>query len=157
MEKCKYCLGEKFVKNGFVRGVQRYRCNHCGKNQIIGDKREKYDNKTRGQALAMYLNSGGLRSIGRILKVPHQSVSNWVENAGKIVEREIMNLHMTPRNISILEMDELYTYVQKKSAKHEFGWLLIGTETKLLRLTSAAARGKTRGSSTGSSTATPSV
>ncbi len=61
--------------------------------------------------------------------MPHQSVSNWVENAGKIVEREIMNLHMTPRNISILEMDELFTYVQKKSAKCAYGWLLIGTET----------------------------
>ena len=137
MEKCKYCLGEKFVKNGFVRGVQRYRCNHCGKNQIKGDKREKYDNKTRGQALAMHLNSSGFRSIGRALKLPHQSVSNWVENAGKIVEREIMNLHMTPRSISILEMDELFTYVQKKSAKCEYGWLLIGAEAKLLRLTSS--------------------
>lgn len=157
MEKCKYCLGEKFVKNGFVRGVQRYRCTHCGKNQIKGDKRERYDNKTRGQALAMYLDSSGIRSIGRVLKVPHQSVSKWVENAGKIVEREIMNLHMAPRTISILGMDELFTYVQKKSAKCEYGWLLIGTETKLLQLTSAAGRGKMRGNSIGSSTGTKST
>ncbi len=40
MEKCKFCLGESLVKNGFVRGFQRYRCNHCGNNQIAGDRRE---------------------------------------------------------------------------------------------------------------------
>lgn len=135
MEKCKYCPSEKFVKNGFVRGVQRYRCGHCGKNQITGDRREKHDNKTRGQALAMHLHSGSLRSIGRTLKVPHQSVSKWMEDAGKIATREVQNLHMTPRNISLLEMHELLAYLQKRSAKHEYGWLLIGREAKLLRLT----------------------
>ena len=154
MEKCKYCFGEKLVKNGIVKGKQRWRCAHCGRNPREGDKREKYDNSLRRQALALYLNSTGIRSIGRVLKVPHQLVSKWVENAGKIVEREIQNLHMTPRNISILEMDELFTYVQKNSSKHEYGWLWIGTEMKLLRLTSAAGRGKMRGNSTGSSTAT---
>lgn len=157
MEQCKFCLGEKLVKNGVVKGRQRWRCAHCGRNPREGDKREKYDNALRRQALALYLNSTGIRSIGRALKVPHQSVSNWVENAGKIVEREIQNLHMTPRNISILEMDELFTYVQKKSAKCEYGWLLIGTEMKLLRLTSAAGHGKTRGNSTGLFTGIPST
>ena len=154
MDKCKYCYDERLVKNGLVRGKQRYRCQSCFKNQVAGDGRAKYDNALKRQAMAMYLNSGGIRSIGRVLKVPHQSVAKWIENAGKIVEREIMNLHMTPRNISILELDELYTYIQKNSSKCEYGWLLIGTEMKLLRLTSAAGRGKTRGNSTGTSTAT---
>ena len=149
MDKCKFCLGEKLVKNGVVRGKQRWRCAHCGKNPTAGDKREKYNNSVRRQALAMYLNSMGLRSIGRVLDVPYQLVSKWVENAGKIVEREIQDLHMTPRTISILEMDELFTYVQKNKSKCEFGWLLIGTEAKLLRLTSVAGRGKMRGNSTG--------
>ena len=31
-------------------------------------------------------------------------------------------------------MDELYTYIQKKSGKYEYGLLLIGTEMKLLRI-----------------------
>jgi transposase len=149
MEKCKFCFGDILVKSGFVRGKQRYRCSACGKNQVAGDSREKYDNAVRRQAIAMYLNSSGIRSIGRVLKVPYQLVAKWVENAGKIVEREIQNLHMTPRNISILEMDELFTYVQKNSKKYEYGWLLIGTETKLLRLTSVAENGKTRGNSIG--------
>ena len=78
----------------------------------------------------MYLNSSGLRSIGRVLGVPFQLVSKWVENAGKIVEEEIMKLRMNPRHVSILEMDELFTYVQKNSGKYAYGWLWIGTEMK---------------------------
>lgn len=135
MERCKYCYDDRLVKNGFVRGKQRYRCQSCRRNQVAGDKRVKYDNSVRRQAMAMYLNSSGIRSIGRVLGVPHQLVARWIENAGKIVEQEILNLHMQPRNISILELDELYTYVQKNSGKYEYGWLLIGTEMKLLRLT----------------------
>jgi transposase-like protein len=154
MEKCKFCGCELVVKNGFVRNKQRYRCAECGKNQVAGDLRVKYDNATRHQALAMYLNSSGLRSIGRVLGVPFQSVSKWIANAGRIVEQEILKLRMNPRHVSILEMDELFTYVQKNSSRYEYGWLLIGTEMKLLRLTSGAGRGKMRGNSTGKSTAT---
>jgi transposase-like protein len=89
MENCKFCVGKELVKSGFVRGKQRYKCSSCGKNQIAGDRREKYPNSIRRQALEMYLNSSGIRSIGRVLKVPYQLVGKWVENAGKIVEREI--------------------------------------------------------------------
>lgn len=154
MECCKFCGSGTLVKNGCVRGKQRYLCRDCSKNQVLGDTRIKYSNGLRQQAIAMYLNSSGLRSIGRVLGVPFQLVSQWVENAGKIVEAEIMKLRMNPRNISILEMDELYTYVQKNSNRYEYGWLLIGTEMKLLRLTSEAGHGKMRGSFTGKSTAT---
>lgn len=149
MEVCKYCNCKRLVKNGFVRSQQRYYCRDCGKNQVEGDKRVKYDNATRRLALAMYLNSSGLRSIGRTLGVPYQLVSQWVENAGKIIEHEVRNLQITPRTIAILEMDELYSYVQKNAARFEYGWLLIGTEMRLLRLTSVVEPGKMHGSFTG--------
>jgi transposase-like protein len=150
--ECKFCYKNGLIKNGYVRGTQRYHCKECGKNQVEGDKRVKYSNAVRKQALAMYLNSSGLRSIGRVLGVPFQLVSKWIENAGKIVEQEILKLQTNPRHISILEMDELYTYIQKNSSIHEYGWLLIGTEMKLLRLTSEAENGRMQGNSTGKST-----
>jgi transposase-like protein len=155
MGHCKYCLDERLVKNGFVRGKQRYRCQSCFKNQVAGDERVKYSNEIRRQAITLYLNSSGIRSIGRALNVPFQLVSQWIEHAGRIVGQEILERQMQPRHINILELDELFTYIQKNSSKYEFGWLLIGTEMKLLRLTSAAGDGKMRGRSTGKSIATP--
>jgi transposase-like protein len=135
METCKYCSSGLLVKNGRVRGLQRYRCNSCGKNQVLGDKRLKYDNKTRYLALAMYLNSVGFRSIGRVLNVPFQLVHQWVRKAGDLVEEEAAKRPNPSREIAILEMDELYTYVQKNSGKSEYGLLWIGTEMRLLRIT----------------------
>lgn len=154
--ECKFCKSNRLVKNGFVReGQQRFRCVHCCRSQVEGDRRVKYSNALRQQAIAMYLNSSGIRSIGRVLGVPFQLVSRWIEHAGKMIEQEILQLRMTPRSISILELDELFTYIQKNSSKYEYGWLLIGTEMKLLRLTSGAASGKMRGNSTGKSIAIP--
>ena len=149
MESCKFCFGEVLVRSGFVRGKQRYKCKDCGKNQVLGDAREKYTNAVRRQAIAMYLNSMGLRAIGRVLGIPYQLVARWVEHAGEIVEQEILKLQAEPRNIAILEMDELYTYIKKNSSKYEYGWLLIGTEARLLRLTSEAERLAMQGNFTG--------
>jgi transposase len=153
MDKCKSCGGVNFVKNGFVRGQQRYRCKDCRTNQIEGDKRLKYNNNIRNMALSMYLNSSGIRSIGRVLNVSPQLISQWVTKAGKIVENHMLEQQITPKNINILEMDELYTYVQKKRKKYEYGWLLIGTEAKLLHLTSVVELLKMQGNYTGKSIA----
>lgn len=135
MESCKYCEGRLLVKNGTVRGLQRYRCNGCGRNQVCGDKRVRYDNRTRYLALSMYLNSAGFRSIGRVLGVPFQLVHHWVRKAGEMVEEEAARRSNPSREIAILEMDELYTYIQKNSGKSEYGLLWIGTEMRLLRIT----------------------
>ena len=134
MKECKFCHSNILVKSGVVRGKQRYQCRGCGKNQIDGDRREKYDNKVRYMALAMYLNSVGFRSIGRVLGVSFQLVHHWVKKAGELVEEEAAKLPNPPKDIAILEMDELYTFIQKKAGKSEYGLLLIGTEMKLLRI-----------------------
>lgn len=135
MKECKFCDGKKLVKNGIVRDLQRYRCNKCKKNQVLGDRRVKYSNKIRHLALAMYLNNAGFRCIGRVLQVPFQLVHSWVRKAGDLVENEVAKRSNPAREIEILEMDELYTYIQKKSGRYGYGLLWIGGEMKLLRIT----------------------
>jgi len=135
MKECKFCSHKSLVKSGKVRERQRYRCKACSKNQIAGDERVKYDNKTRYMALAMYLNSAGFRSIGRVLGVSFQLVHYWVRKAGEMVEEEAAKRPNPSKEIAILEMDELYTYIQKKHGKSEYGLLWIGTEMRLLRIT----------------------
>jgi len=140
MKECKFCNCQKLVKNGFTRGFQRYKCKECHRSQCSGDKRVRYDNKTRYMALAMYLNSSGFRSIGRVLGVPFQLVHHWVKRAGELVEEEAAKRLNPAREIPVLEMDELYTYIQKKSGKSEYGLLWIGTEMRLLHITSETER-----------------
>ena len=39
---CKHCGGEECVKNGLIKGKQRYLCRACVKTFRLGDAREKY-------------------------------------------------------------------------------------------------------------------
>lgn len=135
MIECRFCGSDRVVKNGIIRGKQRYKCKGCGKNQMLNDGRVKYSNKEKYMAVAMYLNNVGFRAIGRVMNIPFQIIHNWIRKAGELVERRANKESTISRNIAILEMDELYTYIQKKSGKYEYGLLLIGTEMKLLRIT----------------------
>jgi transposase-like protein len=60
----------------------------------------------------MYLEGISLRSIGRILGVHHQSVANWVKQAAQQLPEQVTD--NTPTQT--IEIDELFTYVGKKSA-----------------------------------------
>ena len=95
-----------------MEGQQRYKCRECGRNPISGDKRfkfDKYDNKTRYTAFLMYINNSGLRQIGRVLDVPFQLVQSWIKSIAKQLNISIAKdkNNKKPRNIEILEMDEL--------------------------------------------------
>jgi transposase len=74
------------------------------------------------QAVNLYLEGLGFRSIERILKVSHVSVLNWVKKFGK----EIEAIREPEREIEIIEMDELHTYIQHKKTTVGYGLLLIG-------------------------------
>ncbi len=133
---CKFCDNPSVVKNGFVRSAQRYRCSKCSKTFISRDLRgaHKYSNDTRYMAVKMYLNNCGFRRVAAILDVPLSTIFSWIKKAGKIVDEIVKTRDHERETIEILEMDELYTYIKKKSAKHEYGLLLIGTDSKMLRL-----------------------
>jgi transposase-like protein len=42
MITCKNCQHTHTVKNGFVRGKQRYQCRACGDNFVLGDERHSH-------------------------------------------------------------------------------------------------------------------
>ena len=142
---CFRCHSNFYVKNGFVRGKQRYKCKNCLYSFIDGDGRNKYDNKIRNLAVRMYLNNCGFRRISEILEVPLSTSFSWIKKAGKIVDEMVKERKNQVEEIEILEMDELFTFVKKNlaetkklgnSATHtpEFGLLWIGADLKILRL-----------------------
>ena len=63
------CKSEATVKNGFVQGMQRYRCTKCKYNYIAIDGRQKYENKIKGLVIRMYLNNCDFRRIAEILQL----------------------------------------------------------------------------------------
>ena len=67
---CEHCGGYRSVKNGYVKGKQRYKCKDFSKTYREGDEREKYTNQQRLKVLKWYLEGAGIMSIERMEGVP---------------------------------------------------------------------------------------
>lgn len=109
--ECPRCHQEEHVKNGFMCGKQRYKCKSCGCN-FTQSVKQGYPLQIKKKALRYYLEGMGFRRIERLLCVSHVSVMNWVKQASNEIRKE-REQRCKERNIDILELDELCTYIKK--------------------------------------------
>ncbi len=117
---CPRCNSSSHKKNGIVGGRQRYKCSDCGYNYTVELKSTAFSASAKRQALQLYLEGLGFRSIGRVLGVSHVSVQRWIKKFGP--ELEALK---SENEISIVEMDEMQlTSVTKKNIAGS-GLLLI--------------------------------
>ena len=61
-------------------------------------------------ALHLYLEGLGFRLIGRFLGVSNVSVLQWIRIFGKAIH----DLHSGSREIEMVEVDEMYSYIGSK-------------------------------------------
>lgn len=114
MSCCKKCASIEVIKNGFVRGQQRYKCKNCGLNFIIGDKRIKTDSAVK-RAFAVILYSLGKASYGFIAKlfgVTRPAVQKWLKKEAALLEEPEI-----PLTINEMEFDEMWHFVGSKKTK----------------------------------------
>lgn len=116
--KCLKCSSANVCKNGKMQGMQRYKCKDCSYNYTKG--RNSKDKSLKRFALELYLEGLGFRSIGRILKVSHVSIFNWIKQYGQNLDL-LQNSH----DICVTEIDEMHSYVGSKKTQSESGLLLI--------------------------------
>lgn len=131
---CKHCGSEEFVKDGTIKSKQRYLCRACNKTFRIGDEREKYSLDRRIKVIKLYSEGVGLRSIERIENIPSSLLVHWIRNFSKMIREKLCTTYIPsePKEIEVLEIDELFTYYQKKHKEPMYGLLWTETETKLL-------------------------
>ena len=136
MIECKYCLSKNSIRSGYVQNKQRYKCKDCNKTYREGDLRAKYDNEKRLKVLLMYLEGVGIRSIERLEKVPNPLIIKLIRKFSRILRQKLNEIKIpdNAKDIQIIELDELFSYCQKKLTKSTYGLLLIGTDLKLLTL-----------------------
>jgi uncharacterized protein YjcR len=73
------------------------------------------------QALQLYLEGLGFRSIGRVLGVSNVTVLNWIRSFGK----QLKALRKDSKEINIVELDEMHSYIGSKKTVAGYGLLLI--------------------------------
>ena len=95
----------------------------------------------RRLALTLYLEGLGFRSIGRILGFSHVAVYNWIKGFGKQIDS-------LRQEATIVEMDEMHSYVGNKKTIAGSGLLLIDLDTASSML-SLAQEGLKQGKNSG--------
>jgi len=131
--ECRHCGSGKTRKHGTSKGNQRYKCNACGRT--FSGKPPKISEQTKRMAVWMILNGVGVRKTALLLHTSHVNVLNWLKKAHKTM---LSTLEKTGSDYSeepdIIELDEIYTFVQKKGANTRYGLLILDGSTVLLRL-----------------------
>ena len=126
-KECPKCKSEEKSKDGIVREKQRYRCKKCNYRYTVEKKEVKESTpEIRKLALKLYLEGLGFRSIGRILDFSHVAVYNWIRAFGE----EVVNLGEL-KDASIVEIDEMHSYIGSKKTTVGYGLLLIDLENGL--------------------------
>ncbi len=136
MKNCKHCNGIKLTLSGIVNGKQRYKCGDCKRTCRNGDAIVIHSHEKRIKVIRSYLEGVGIRSIERLENISAPMVINLIRSFSKKLSEKLKNQNIPNeiRNIEILEIDELFTYCQKKLPKSMFDLLFIGCKMKLLIL-----------------------
>ncbi|OAV69814.1 Transposase [Bacteroidales bacterium Barb6] len=95
---------------GFIKGRQRYKCKDCDCAYTVDLKSTVKPGSLKKQALHLYLEGLGFRSIGRLLGVSNVSVLNWIRNFGE----KVPGLASESKEIEIAEADEIHSYTSSK-------------------------------------------
>ena len=112
----KKCGESKVVKNGKnSSGKQKYTCKSFFKTFSEGDNRLKHSPEKRLRVISMYLEGVGIRSIERLEGASNPLIIYWIRHFSDIIRKEIQQSRIPDdvKDIEILELDELFTYVKK--------------------------------------------
>jgi transposase len=118
--RCKGCGGEEQVKNGLMRGKQRYRCRACGLNFT--------DTPPRGMPLAvkaaavlLYVSGLSMNRTAKLLGVSTPTVQAWLERFAKDHAKK-----PEPEGRAlVIELDEMWHYLKKNPRSSGSGKLGI--------------------------------
>ena len=122
---CPKCKSDHSVKDGIINSRQRYLCKDCKYRYTVPFIGKPIDLKKF--ALILYLEGLGFRSIERIIKVSNVTVMRWIKSFGK----ELELLRREDKELEIVEMDEMHTYIGSKKTIVGYGLLLIDLEKSL--------------------------
>ena len=118
--RCKRCGSAEQVKNGLMRGKQRYRCKACGLNFT--------DTPARGRPLAMkmmavllYVSGLSMNRTAKLLGVSTPAVQAWIEQFAAAYAHK-----PEPQGRAlVIELDEMWHYLKKSRRSSGSGRLGI--------------------------------
>jgi transposase len=106
--RCKGCGSEEQVKNGFMRGKQRYRCKARGLNFTDTPPRGM-PLRLKVEAVPLYVSGLSMNRTAKLLGVSTPSVQAWIE---RFAEAYAQRPEPESRAV-VVELDEMWHYPKK--------------------------------------------
>jgi len=125
---CKNCGETKISKNGTVRKKQRYKCQKCGYNFVVGDERTN-DKVVALKALVVLfyaLAKGSYNMLGTIFDRDRSLIYRWIKEAGLS-----FNEPRIDGEIKEIEFDEMWHFIGKKNENFGSSKPLIAARGRL--------------------------
>jgi len=120
---CPFCNSNHVVKDGKVKGRQRYLCRSCNRH-FFPDAKHPHPREKVEEALRMYANGMSMRAISRVLNVPLSTVFKWIERHGKRRYEKLVELWTKAKEGKVVTkvVDEMWTYLYK-NARTFYKWI----------------------------------
>ncbi len=113
--ECPGCGSGDLRKTGLKKGAQRYCCKSCGR--YCTDRAPRFSAALKARAIDMYLNNVGIRKIARFVGASPAGVLRWIRKEHAVMQARLAQAaSATEDQPDIIEMDEIYTFVQKNSS-----------------------------------------
>src|SRR5436305_1991492 len=118
--QCKGCGSEEHVKNGLMRGKQRYRCRACGLHFTDTPPRGM-PLRVKVTAVLLYLSGLSMNRTAKLLGVSTPSVQAWIERFAEVYAQK-----PEPEGRAVVvELDEMWHFLKKSRTSSGSGRLGI--------------------------------
>ena len=118
--RCKRCGGEEHVRNGLMRGRQRYRCKGCGLNFTDTPPRGM-PLRLKVEAVLLYVSGLSMNRTAKLLGVSTPTVQAWIERFAQVYAQK-----PAPEGRAVVvELDEMWHYLKKSRTSSGCGRLGI--------------------------------
>ncbi len=128
VEKCPKCGSINIVRNGTdYKNDQKYYCHACKAYGTLHPQKG-HSPATKERVMRAYLERVSMRGIQRIFGVARHTLARWVEDAVRALPKLASTL-LPFQEGDVLELDELWSFVYKKSNKR-WVWLALCRRTR---------------------------
>ena len=126
---CMKCDSTNICKNGTdYKGTQKFHCLECDAYGTLESMGHAYPKWFKELVMRAYRERASMRGIERIFGIARQTLAHWLKQA----EKELPDLADTldeAQADDVLELDELWSFVLKKSNK-QWIWIALCRRTR---------------------------
>lgn len=126
---CPKCGSLNLEKNGTdYKGSQKYHCSDCNAYGTLEAQSHAYPEAFKEVVLHAYRERASMRGIERVFHIARQTLARWLRARAATLP-DLADTLEPARPDDVLELDELWSFVLKKSAKRWI-WIALCRRTR---------------------------